>query len=1151
MSVVEQYLLQLNKEKRRWRHTVTVLTALSLVVALLTVWNLRMVGIAIANSASCNVEEHTHTASCMQDGELICQKQEHVHGISCYSGSGADEESFAEWQKMFADYPYANDLRKDLVGIAKTQVGYAESQQNYEIRDDGQKYGYTRYGAWYGAPYNDWSAMFVSFCLNFSNADTKEFPISSGGYAMAELWKKQGKFEPLGQYLPQSGDIVFFDNNTVGIVAEVYNATFYVIRGDMHDAVRAGVMSLADISITGWGITGEKSNNAQQIPDHSVSGDEVLDISGGPSLQIFEGGTSPSAMQTYSLRSLRSSRAVIDLLTYLLENEGSYFFTLLDHNNTELPKDTQGNYIAQANTGYKLTISFNSPEGFLPGTYRYQVPNGLMVDGGEGNFVLKDGTNVGYWSVTDTGLITLVFNENMNSRSEITISATLGINFPEQSDPIDFDGKITVTVEPPPTQKYPTKLTKWGHQGDAHNAEDPSKIYWTVQIEGNKDSMIPGNILSDQIFLGEWSKTHRYTASDIAGGLSFGVSEPDPITGAFKDWHAWHVDADDPRLIWTENGWSYKIPETITCQWCGEVKLGNQNWIYSISYTSTPDPLSIAGKYGYENIASVDGQQVYAWADFTHGEAFGKITKIGSLVTDANGGNYVWEFQAMIPGRKQGQKAEYHWYIMDYMYLMNPDGYHVGYMKNDANLALVTAYFNGTTVQVPNIRDATENDMFAWHNAWTANSNGVNYGQEINILCRCNCNKDNCQFWNGRCENYWYDRGDGEMVTNGFCQCWTVEENVTFTFAYTTDALSVIEKYGGLDYRLQNIAELYYKPIESTSGALVSSSDVSVSIPGLFEKELTHDFNGYTAHYKITVNEAKAVLTNGTELTIHDVMTDTLAYISGSLVIKAEDENGNISTLRQGQHYTVTYDGTGSQTDELGQKVHVLDIVILHPQPVMYILEYDTTLIMPEHVTEGIKYKNSATIYLWGRDITNTSVEKVYADINIAARSYKVEVFKTCALTNKPLAGVMFGLYNAQGGLIATGETDQQGRLLFQTSVINGIILREHLSYYLQELRPAPGYSLDDSKHWFCFCSGTQSSCDACNMIISEVGAVRIPFDQIGIIDIVNFPTDQKLPMTGGVGNNFYILCGLALVSSPFIYVFRQRQKTKRKYTPN
>ncbi|MBR2148311.1 MAG: hypothetical protein IJ965_02600, partial [Campylobacter sp.] len=43
-----------------------------------------------------------------------------------------------------------------------------------------------------------------------------------------------------------------------------------------------------------------------------------------------------------------------------------------------IPKNTQ------ANTGYKLTLTINSPEGFLPGTYQYQIPNGLMVDGGEG-----------------------------------------------------------------------------------------------------------------------------------------------------------------------------------------------------------------------------------------------------------------------------------------------------------------------------------------------------------------------------------------------------------------------------------------------------------------------------------------------------------------------------------------------------------------------------------------------------------------------------------------------------------------------------------------------------------------------------------------------------------------------------------------------
>ena len=73
----------------------------------------------------------------------------------------------------------------------------------------------------------------------------------------------------------------------------------------------------------------------------------------------------------------------------------------------------------------------------------------------------------------------------------------------------------------------------------------------------------------------------------------------------------------------------------------------------------------------------------------------------------------------------------------------------------------------------------------------------------------------------------------------------------------------------------------------------------------MFKKELTHDFDGYTAHYRVSINESKLVLTNGSPLTIHDEMTKTLAYISGSLIITSEDANGNIATLQQGIDYTV------------------------------------------------------------------------------------------------------------------------------------------------------------------------------------------------------------------------------------------------------
>ena len=133
----------------------------------------------------------------------------------------------------------------------------------------------------------------------------------------------------------------------------------------------------------------------------------------------------------------------------------------------------------------------------------------------------------------------------------------------------------------------------------------------------------------------------------------------------------------------------------------------------------------------------------------------------------------------------------------------------------------------------------------------------------------------------------------------------------------------------------------------------------------------------------------------------------------------------------------------------------------------------------------AIKYSNSANITLWGEKVTDNAVEKVYADINIAAKSYTVDMFKTCALTGEPLPGATFGLYNAQGGLITTGITDANGKLTFQTDIIQGIILREHELYYLQEIQPPIVYQLDDTKHWFCFCNETEGTCKTCAEILA------------------------------------------------------------------
>ena len=1197
MGVVEQYLLQLKIKKRRLRRTAVVLTALSLLVATGVSWNLRMTGVALANDACCGYEEHQHTDECLvqnivcgydvepaaeidedmafapyefdpildsnSEGEPLhihvdacyqteyrCGHEEHLHSLACYSDPTADVETPLDWQEMFEDYPYTGNLCEDLVGIAKTQVGYAESALNFEADNDEVKHGYTRYGAWYGAPYNEWSAMFVSFCLHYAGADLSEYPINSGANTMAALWDAQGRYTQAGAYFPAAGDLVFFEDNTVGIVAEVQSATMYVISGDVEDAVSGELLPLNDASIVGWGITGDPLS--EDIPTFEEHVDELHkeDLSDRTDSPALDGDRMPSF-----LMSSGDTREIKNLLEYLQSPEnpderGSIIFTLLDKDGKEVPKDDNKNYIVDPDTEYELAMTINSPNGFHPGTYEYQLPAGITTKADNGDFVLdKTGINIGSWEVSDAGELTFVFNTAANTHSKVAITVTLDVNFSEQNDPIDFDGSITVTVKKPPESEEPTKLNKWGYQGAEKDNEDPTKIYWTLEITGQKDSRIPGSIITDQVMQGEYLGTHTYTESDRAKGLWFEAgSGYDPVTGNYAFWHRWYVAPDDPDLQWTETGWTYKMPETVDCEWCSDpLTLGNDGWIYYIKYTSTPEFSGVAGKLPYSNAVTMENQQVTGWSEFTHGELEAGIVKNGVFHGDADGGKFLWEFQATVPGRPQGQRAAYYTQIRDHLRVKDSVGSTIAYIANDADKATVTAVYNGQTITVPHVQDAAATDPFAWAVGWSEQENGIAYTHALLLLCRCRCTAETCHYWGGtRCgADYWLSG-----YPSGYCFCWTEEQNTTFTFSYETNDPTILETYGNQGMKLQNEAVLeqqIYQPDGSRKNIILGDDKAEVPVPGVFKKELTKDYKDYEAHYRITVNEAKLTLTDGSPLTIHDVMTETLAYISGSLVITAEDANGNRTILQQNTDFTVTYDGTGSQTDSTGNKVHVLDIVILKPQPVMYILDYDTTLIIPQEITGAIKYSNAASITLWGKTITDDTGENIHTDINIAAEQYTVEMHKTCAETGDSLAGATFGLYNAQGGLITDGVTDADGKLRFQTNVIEGIILRDHELYYLQEIQPPPTYQLDDTKYWLCFCSGTGDTCSECSNLLADTEAVRIPFETIGLINIANYPFRVELPATGGIGTPIYVLCGLVLTSAPLVYGLSLRRKYERR----
>lgn len=200
-------------------------------------------------------EVHVHTEECSQK-QLVCTVQEHTHGIECYPDENSDVETQLDWQQMLAGYT-ADGSVDTLVAIAESQVGYAESERNFEISADGSRRGYTRYGAWYGAPYSDWSAMFTSFCLHYSGFDSNEFPPNVGASSMARLWRDKGRFAAAGSFEPQAGNLIFFNDNTVGIITNIFENELEVVQGDYENAVCKRKLSPYDASISGYGITAE------------------------------------------------------------------------------------------------------------------------------------------------------------------------------------------------------------------------------------------------------------------------------------------------------------------------------------------------------------------------------------------------------------------------------------------------------------------------------------------------------------------------------------------------------------------------------------------------------------------------------------------------------------------------------------------------------------------------------------------------------------------------------------------------------------------------------------------------------------------------------------------------------------------------------
>lgn len=159
-----------------------------------------------------------------------------------------DENKSAQWTHLLYSYPPGNEK---LAVIAKSQIG----------KKDGQLYW-----GWCGfAQEVKWDGCFVCWCAGECGyIDSGVIPKRADCQNMLNWFKNHGQWKEK-DYVPQAGDIVFFDRasngmdgtaDQVGIVEKVQSNSVFVIIGDYEGECVEKIYNLNHSELLGYGVLG-------------------------------------------------------------------------------------------------------------------------------------------------------------------------------------------------------------------------------------------------------------------------------------------------------------------------------------------------------------------------------------------------------------------------------------------------------------------------------------------------------------------------------------------------------------------------------------------------------------------------------------------------------------------------------------------------------------------------------------------------------------------------------------------------------------------------------------------------------------------------------------------------------------------------------
>ena len=557
----------------------------------------------VVDDSSLDTPVHHHTDACYEE-VLVCGLPEHHHTVNCLSDPLADVEDEETWSAK-TNVSLTGAWADDLTAVAKSQLGYQQSERNFQLDDEDQTTvrHYTRYGAWYGNAYGAWDVMFLSYCLNYANVPQTTVPQRAGVQALRSDLRGSEWLKAAAEVELVPGDIVFYNSittetvaveedapqimddsadadiallslepaaaepqteertvstETVGIVSDVDadTGTLTVISGDVDGKVAEVSLradEITDVIDLAAAHKAQEEGEREEPDGVEPAGDEETSLviwATGPVSQV-----SPYAVALLSDEAADDVSTAAETVQSLDDHITSVTFQkeIGTGSNTQWTDIPEGETVKDGDT-IQLVVNFNLPYGTFPsgnGTMTYQLPGGLKLDKKiETDWIIDaaTGKSMGTYSIDTNGLVTMNFTGIGSGAAfdgKLTFKAKADLAT-ATGDKISFGNNMELQV----TKKDPDlSVTKgFAEKSVWSDTEGNFYIYWKVTASTKNGSGSPVDIWD---VLPQGSLPSSFDPTNSNGPVSITHYDAAGNKKLLTDEYEYEISTDGKKLSYT------------------------------------------------------------------------------------------------------------------------------------------------------------------------------------------------------------------------------------------------------------------------------------------------------------------------------------------------------------------------------------------------------------------------------------------------------------------------------------------------------------------------------------------------------------------------------------------------------------------------